>query len=129
MILYDMMMIIYDDDHHRITPRWKFVKKNLEFSRNEILAGNCVNDYAWKINGSNISSNGFMVHLLFLQKLSLISETSYVTIFDRQFFRRHNTGFFLTVSSKKWPVVILISFIPLVSHVFSLLCSFLPENK
>ena len=94
MILYDMMMIIYDDDHHRITPRWKFVKKNLEFSRNEILAGNCVNDYAWKINGSNISSNGFMVHLLFLQKLSLISKTSYVTIFSRQFFRRHNTGFF-----------------------------------
>ena len=64
-------------------------KKNLEFSRNEILAGDCVNDYAWKIDGSNISSNGFMVHLLFLQKLSLISETSYVTIFDRHFFRRH----------------------------------------
>ena len=62
-------------------------KQNLEFSRNEILAGDCVNDYAWKIDGSNISSNGFMVHLLFF--------TEVISNFRKPLTEQYLTGGFL----------------------------------
>ena len=70
----------------------KFAKNPVEFSRNEVLAGDCLNDCTRKIDYSNISSNCFMVHLLFLQKLSLISENLIRKKLRSSFFSRYNTG-------------------------------------
>ena len=72
--------------------KWNLQKKSFRILQKRGSRWGLLNDYTRKINYSNISSNRFMVHLLFLQKLFLISENLIRKKLRSSFSSRYNTG-------------------------------------